>query len=309
MSAVFESLIPVLLIIATGYATRAAGFIKQEQWNGFETVTYQILLPALIMTTLAMSDLSQVPIRTLGITLMAPPVILSVGLLLLRTPLEAHFAINGPKFTSVFQGVIRWNAFIAIALASSLYGKQGLAIAAVAVAFLIPYANLTSAWILSIHGSDKRPSNTRSLLLNLIKNPFIWSTAIGTMINLSGIPIPKTIASYGDIVGRAALAAGLLMVGSGLDLKTLTRVKMELVLPTVSRLLIGPALTGLIGSYIGLTGISLAVPVLCAAVPTAAASYILARQNGGDATLMASIITLQTVLAAVTLPIMLSLFG
>jgi predicted permease len=46
-----------------------------------------------------------------------------------------------------------------------------------------------------------------------------------------------------------------------------------------------------------------------AAMPTSAASYVLSRQLGGDASLMAAGITVQTVLAAATLPLMLALLG
>jgi predicted permease len=41
--------------------------------------------------------------------------------------------------------------------------------------------------------------------------------------------------------------------------------------------------------------------------PTSAASYILARQLGGDAPLMAGIITVQTALAMITLPVLLTI--
>ena len=41
----------------------------------------------------------------------------------------------------------------------------------------------------------------------------------------------------------------------------------------------------------------------CTAVPAASNSYILARQLGGDAPLMAQILTLETMLAAVTMPV------
>jgi malonate transporter and related proteins len=74
------------------------------------------------------------------------------------------------------------------------------------------------------------------------------------------------------------------------------------------KLIAMPVLAGLIGQKLGLTGINLAVPIVCASVPTAAASYILARQNGGDAPLMASIVTAQTILAAATMPIALYIF-
>lgn len=59
---------------------------------------------------------------------------------------------------------------------------------------------------------------------------------------------------------------------------------------------------------LGLSGLLVQVAVLLAALPTATSAYILARQLGGDAPLMAGIISGQTLLAMVTIPLMLSLF-
>ena len=46
----------------------------------------------------------------------------------------------------------------------------------------------------------------------------------------------------------------------------------------------------------GLSGDMLAIAVIFGAMPTAVNGYILARELGGDTSLMASIITLQTLL-------------
>ena len=45
------------------------------------------------------------------------------------------------------------------------------------------------------------------------------------------------------------------------------------------------------------------------ALPTAPAAHILARQLGGDALLMAGMLTAQTALAVVTLPLWIALLG
>jgi malonate transporter and related proteins len=47
----------------------------------------------------------------------------------------------------------------------------------------------------------------------------------------------------------------------------------------------------------------LVIVAICSAVPTSPSAYVLARQMGGDAPLLAQIITLQTMLAAATMPI------
>ena len=51
-----------------------------------------------------------------------------------------------------------------------------------------------------------------------------------------------------------------------------------------------------------------AIALLCGASPGAAASYILARQMGGDAPLMAGVVALTTVGSAMSIPILLTLF-
>jgi predicted permease len=73
------------------------------------------------------------------------------------------------------------------------------------------------------------------------------------------------------------------------------------------KLLLLPAVAVSLARLLGVEGADLAVTAVAASVPTATASYLLAKQLGGDAPLMAEIITVQTVAALVTMPFMISL--
>ena len=44
----------------------------------------------------------------------------------------------------------------------------------------------------------------------------MWSCMIGLAINASGITLPKVVMLYTDMLGKASLSAGLLVVGAGL---------------------------------------------------------------------------------------------
>ena len=68
-----------------------------------------------------------------------------------------------------------------------------------------------------------------------------------------------------------------------------------------------PVAVWLMCRLFGVDGLAREIAVLWAAMPTAPASYTLARQMGGDAKLMATIITLMTLTAALTMPVMLAL--
>jgi len=68
-----------------------------------------------------------------------------------------------------------------------------------------------------------------------------------------------------------------------------------------------PVLGIALALWFGITSSSLVTVAICSAVPTSSSAYVLARQMGGDAPLLAQIITLQTILAAVTMPIVIAL--
>ncbi|HSR72536.1 MAG TPA: AEC family transporter, partial [Kiloniellales bacterium] len=75
------------------------------------------------------------------------------------------------------------------------------------------------------------------------------------------------------------------------------------------KLLAVPALLAWVCQAFGVTGTAAFAAILFGATPSAPSAYILARQLGGDARLMASILTVQTLLAIVTLPLVLGLLA
>ena len=110
-----------------------------------------------------------------------------------------------------------------------------------------------------------------------------------------------------DILGSAALTLGLLCVGAGLDLGRLGRDPPALVAANTLKLVVMPVATWGCCRLLGVEGVTAATAVLFTAAPVSASSYVLARQLGGNASLMAGLITLSTMLAAVTMPLVLAL--
>ena len=306
MPAVAASLIPVFLLLVTGWATRVTRVVDEAQWAGFERVTYFILFPALVIETLARTDLRSAPLAPIGGSLVAGILLVTGLLLALRRPLKALWGLDGPAFTSVLQGATRWNTFVALAIAANLYGQQGTSLGAIAIASMIPLLNVIAVLVLARYASPRRLA-WRDLVGALAKNPFIWSCAVVLFLNILRPPIPAALMSYTEILGRASLAAGLLVVGAGRDLSRLRRPSLALALSTTLKLALLPLVASTIAKGLGVSGAGLAVTVICSAVPTASGSYILARQMGGDASLMAEILTVQTLLALLTLPVALAL--
>jgi malonate transporter and related proteins len=306
MSAVFATLVPTFLIIATGWLCRITGFVDDKQWAGLERATFVIFFPALIVDTLARADLTSVPVLGVGGALIGAILLMSATVLGLRPLLERHLAVDGPSFTSIFQGATRWNTFVALAVAGSLFGQRGIALIAVAIAAMVPLLNLLAFYVFIRYAGRARQSPWQ-ILRSFLTNPFIWSCALGLVLNQILPPLPKPIAAYIDLMGRAALAAGLLIVGAGLDIRSLAKPGPLHLIATGLKLLLMPALAVALGRFIGLDGNDIVVTVIAASVPSASAAYVLARQMGGNAPLMAEILTLQTLVALVSMPLLISL--
>jgi malonate transporter and related proteins len=308
MSAALQALLPVLIIIVVGWTTVSSRLVPREQWVGIDAITYYVLFPCLLVTSLVGADLRALPFATLGLALVLSVLAMSALCLALRPALAARFGIDGPRFSSLFQGATRWNTTVGLALAGFLYGPKGVALMSVAIIAMIPLLNVSSVAVLSWFAAASAPSAKR-IILELMRNPLILACAAGIALNLASIPLPAPVASALELLGRAGLASGLLAVGAGLDLSSLRRLGPALASGTLLRLVLMPLFAFAFTALLGVTGTARGVAILAAAVPAASSSYILARRMGGDARLMAEIITLQTLLAVVTLPFFLWLLA
>jgi predicted permease len=132
---------------------------------------------------------------------------------------------------------------------------------------------------------------------------------VGIALNLLALPLPKPVTAYIEIIGRAALAAGLLIVGAGLDIRRLARPGLPHLLASGLKLLLMPLLAVTLARLLGVGGGDLVVTIVAASVPTASAAYVLARQMGGNAPVMAEILTLQTLAALVSMPVLIALLN
>ncbi len=221
MNSLLPSLAAVFLVIALGWLAKQSRVLDDAAWRGFEAVTYHLLFPAVIIHTLAFSDIRSADAVGLAGAMIIGILAMAGGLFAMRGLLE-RAGIEGPAFTSVFQGAVRWNTFVALALASHQFGKPGIALMAIAIAAMIPLINVLCVYTLTRHAQGKELA-LRGFGATLIRNPFIWSCCVGILLHPVAGWFPVFAVSALDIVGRASLAAGLLVVGAGLDLKSLAR--------------------------------------------------------------------------------------
>lgn len=302
MLTVFAALVPVFLLIVLGFGLRRSIMKQDAMWIGVENLVYCVLFPALLIDSLARANLKSVPIAGVGGSLLLSVIAMSLLCLALRPLLAKAIGLSGPTFSSLFQGATRWQTFVALSVAGNLWDQLGITLASVAMVAMIPLLNVLSVWVLAHYASPQRMS-WPVLLKTIAKNPLIWACIIGIAINLTGLPMPRPAHEFLDALGRCSLAMGLLVVGAGLQLEGLHRPGAAAMLTVVLKLAVMPLIAIGLGVTFGLSGTSLAVVACCAAVPAASNGYVLARQMGGDAPMLAQVLTIQTALAVLTMPV------
>jgi predicted permease len=308
MTTIFLALLPVFIVILIGFGLRRSGVIGEAQWAGLDQLCYFVLFPAIIFKEIASADFSGVPVLQMA-GAMVLAVCVMIGLLVaLNRPLMAGLGMSGPQFTSLVQGAARWHTFIAFAIIPLQFGPAALSLGAVSAAAMTPLLNILCVIVMARFAVEAKLS-ARALLLSIIRNPFVFSSLGGVAWQVSGLELPGMALQVLDMIGRGALGLALLTVGAGLRLGDAMSSWPPVAAAVVLKLLAMPLIMAGMLMLMGVEGQAFAVAMLCAAVPTGSGAYVLARQMGGDAPMVANMLTLQVIAAAVTIPVVLYLAG
>jgi len=303
---ILTALAPIFFVIGLGVLLRRSSLVDPGFWPTAEKLTYFLFFPALIVEKLSSARFDDPWVLPLMATVLSA-ILLAVGLsALVKTLLRMPDA----AFTAAFQGAIRPNTYVGLAAAAALFGNDGLVITAVALAASVPFVNVLSVLVLMLFGRPAAsPNRSRAVtvLLSVLNNPIILAVMLGAGMAITDLRNPPVIGAIIEILARAALPVGLLAVGAALDLTATRSAGRHLAATSVVKLVLLPLAAIPLAAAFGLTGPPATVAVILCALPCAPSAYVLTRQLGGDARLMAGIITTQTLAAALTMPLILAL--
>jgi len=294
------SIAPIFVLIVLGHALRRGGIPSIDFWNLNDRLVYWVLFPALLFyktSTISFSGGMVLPYATViygGFACAVAFALLAAWTLRIEAPVAA----------SLLQGAARHNTFIALAVAERLYGSQGLAIAALTTALLIPLTNITVVTLVvgMVRGRGGG-GLVKAIARDLARNPLLIAVALGVGANLSDIGEVPVLHDVTKILGGAALPVVLLCVGANIRVRAMAASALPTALSMLGKLVVFPAAIFGIAQLVGLPASALQVAIIYGAVPVAPGAYTLARQLGGDAPVMAGMITLQTAVAFITLPV------
>ncbi len=301
MDKVLAALAPVFLLILLGWAVRASRVVSAEALGHVNRFGYFVLYPAFLFTTIASASLESADA--------GPFVFGALGgfLCVVALTLGARLFIkDGPAFTSVFQGATRWNGFAILAAAAEIFGPLGRPFIALIFGPAVLMLNIISVAVLARWGAHGKTS-LKFIVAQVAGNPLVLACVAGLLALAIHLPHLGPVSDALRLLGQAAMPVALICVGAGIDLGAARSAHKEVVLSTALKLLVAPVLFYLVVRGVGGSPMAAAIAVGVGSTPTAAASYTLAREMGGDARLMAAIVSVTTLVSFVTMPIAISL--
>lgn len=300
---VFLDILPVFLLIVTGYFLKRWFIESESSWRFAENLTYNLLAPLLFALIVNGADFS-----TSGVSIAIVATIsatFTIATVIFLTQLMVK--VEDGLFTSILQGGLRSNSYIFLALSGLLYDKTGLAVAGVFVSCTLVISNIVLSLVMSYY-SNSRKKKLISTFRALIQNPLILGTSVGLLLNLLNIHFSElgTAEKYLHYLGDAATPLNLLSVGASLNLVIKWRRFTATAYASGLKLIIMPICTSMLLHFFGVTGMAANIAVLYSAVPCAGNAYAVSRKIGGDSETMSSITTWTTLISAITITLLIS---
>jgi len=288
-------LFPDFAIIALGYLLRRF-WMAPAAWVTIEKLVYFVLFPCLLFFSVVSSNFD---LNTVGAFALGGPAVIFTAFVLGWLGLLVS-NMGRVDFASGLQTAYRFNSYIGLALASRLGGQSAVANIAILLALGVPLCNVLAVGTMSKGGR-------LSAFVDILKNPLIIGTCLGIAAKLMGVQVPEPVMLTLERLAQAAVSLGLLAVGAGLVFSGLKGNWPVSVWWLFVKLLVSPLVAVLYAHFTGLGQEQTMVLLVFSAIPSASSAYILAARMGGNAPLVACLISMSTVGAAITLPLVFAL--
>lgn len=277
--------VPLFIAMAVGYLARRVKLIDDAGVGAVNKLVYWIFLPAILFVSIYETDLTEVfNLRLVLFSVIGTTVLFFISFLLVP-----RFEKKRERCGVIIQGLIRGNeVYFGFPVVVSLIGQKYLGLMAIVVAFAVPMYNAFS--IFALESFKRETVDKRGLAKSIATNPLIIATAIGVAMVLIELKIPVVVMDGIVSLSKVATPLALFLLGASFSFTSTKGYLKDVVWVTIIRLLIIPAVV--IGATVlmGFENYEIVILYVTFGVPTAVASFSLARQLGADSVLASQIV-------------------
>jgi len=304
---VVNTVAPVFLVIALGFALRRGGFLTAQFITGMTRLAYWVGLPALLFQKVAVAEQIEKGFGNSFVIVLAGIggciAVAYIAARLVRMPASQ----SGAFVQAAFRGNM---TFMGLAIVLYAFGgDQGhpaQTIAVLTLAPIVPVHNILAVTVLLAARHKLSWSAVGKIARQIATNPLLLACAAGMVWSLAGLELPAAADRALSIAGQFALPVALIAIGGTLAQAKLTGRIGRSALAAVIKVGVAPVVGCLAAMAIGAGPTETAVALILLACPTAVASYVLTDQLDGDAALASGAIVVSTILSIVSLSVVLA---
>ena len=296
----FNVIAPVFFLMVSGYLmVNYTSLADRKLTKQANAIVFKIFLPCMLFYNVYQSDIGAEIHSRIKLCIWA-----AGGLLILFVLL----CLIVPKVVKqenqqgvVIQGIFRSNYVIfGVAVVQNMYGVKSTTTAAILSAILVPMYNFLAVVALSIFG-EKRETDWKKIILDIVKNPLIISSVLGIIFSLLGIRLPTAVDTTVQDLAKLSTPIAFMILGGDLDFsKVKGNLKVASVVLTI-KLVILPLIMIPMIVMMGYRDADLLSGLLAYQTPVAVSSYIMAQQAGADGQLAGQLVVFSSVLSIFTL--------
>lgn len=303
---------PIIIMIAIGYLLKRYGFITTDFAKTANKLVFRVFLPSMLF-------LNVYKIETIGgikLGYILYCLIALLAIFLLSFPLVIAVARKREYRGVLLQGAFRSNyALIGIPLTQALFGDDGVMIASLLSAAIIPVFNILAVISLSVFRKKQgEKPNIRRILADILHNPLIQSIFIGVAVlgirtlfvrfaiafRLTDIgPLYKVLGYLSNM----ATPLALLVLGAQFEFSAVRELRREILFGTLMRTIFVPLL-GIGTAYLffsaHFSGAHFAAFVAMFATPVAVSSVPMAQEMDGDVSLAGQLVVWTTLASSLS---------
>ncbi|AFS78176.1 putative auxin efflux carrier [Gottschalkia acidurici 9a] len=295
---VLEQTIILFSLVIVGFIIRKRNIITDEVIKGFSEFVLKVTLPIFIIVSMDKEFSKDKVIYS--------AIILSVSILtyIIKAIISKTFT-DISKVEDPQKGIYRFliffsnHGFMGIAIASALYGDEGVFYAAI--------LNITFnafVWTFGVKLVDHNESTDESSIKKFIFNPGIISVVIGLIIFLTPLSLPRLVYEPMNMLGTMTIPLAMIIVGGNLGSTELGSMfkNRTLILTCLIRLIVVPFTIILALLLFKLPKIIIGITIIIDAMPSAPNTAIFARRYDSDYSLASQGVFLTTLMSILTIP-------
>lgn len=305
----FNAVAPIVVMVAIGYILKKLGFMTADFARMANKLCFRVFLPAMLfLNVYNIEDAGSIGFDYIIYVTCAVILLFALSFPILQAATKRR-ECRGVLAQAAFRSNY---ALIGIPLAESLFGAEGVAVATLLSAVVIPLFNVLAVISLSLYREGK--PNVKKILLDILKNPLIQSIALGGAVllvryafakggidfRLSDITPLYKVLSY---LSSLATPLALLVLGAQFEFSAVAELKREIAWGVFMRCLLVPVI-GLGGAYFlfgnRFSGAHYAAFVAVFTTPLAVSSVAMAQEMEGDVRLAGQLVIWTTLLSAFT---------